>query len=158
MAIDLRDGDDKIQHHAERFKVLREFGNLAVLDRETQLVWMRDAGTIGPREWGTNEAGATGAREVCAGLALGDRGGWRLPSLFELTSLADTSQSDPTLPAGHPFENVVGPYWTATTSARDDSLAWIVAFRATFGPNERPKNLVEFVWCVRGGTPGPDKY
>ena len=90
--------------------------------------------------------------------ALHWRGGWRLPSLFELTSLADTSQSDPTLPAGHPFENVVGPYWTATTSARDDSLAWIVAFRATFGPNERPKNLVEFVWCVRGGTPGPDKY
>src|SRR5262245_52072165 len=97
-AIDLRSWDLNIHSGVFRFVVQRDFGDLAVLDIETQLVWTRDAGFIGQREWSNNAAGQTGAREVCANLLVANRAGWRLPSLHELSSLADTAHEDPTLP------------------------------------------------------------
>jgi Protein of unknown function (DUF1566) len=157
-AEDLRSWDRKIEDGAERFRVLPQFDFGAVLDEETQLVWTRDAAFIGQREWQDNKLGQTGAREVCATLVISDRGGWRLPSLHELSGLADTSQQGLTLSKGHPFQNVQGRYWTATTSARNPVNAWTVAFQSTFGTGEFPKNTPIFVWCVRGGNPGPDKY
>lgn len=158
-AIDLRSWDRKIEDGAQRFRVLPQFDHKAVLDRETQLVWTIDASFIGQREWQDNELGQTGAREVCASLVIGDRGGWRLPSLHELASLADTSQPGLALPMGHPFRIVgAGRFWTATTSARNEANAWTVAFASTFGTQEFPKDTPIFVWCVRGGNPGPDKY
>ena len=157
-AIDLRSWDLNIRNGVFRFVVQRDFGDLAVLDIETQLVWTRDAGFIGQREWSTNAAGQTGAREVCANLLVANKAGWRLPSLHELSSLADVTHEDPTLPLGHPFQNVFGSYWTATTSAKDETKAWAVAFRAFYGANEISKDIPVSVWCVRGGVPGPDKY
>ena len=44
-AVPLESWDDQI-NNPTRFKVLPEFNNEAVLDRETQLVWRRDLGII----------------------------------------------------------------------------------------------------------------
>ncbi len=50
-------------------------------------------------------------------------GDWRLPNSKELFSLVDRSQSDPALPAEHPFTNIqpdVGDlYWSSTSYAYD---------------------------------------
>ena len=71
-----------------------------VLDKETGLIWARDADVLeGDQE-------AADAVLDCRSLDLGDRMGWRIPSIEELSSLIDTSQASPALPAGHPFENV----------------------------------------------------
>ena len=89
----------------------------------------------------------------CNRLTTGDRLGWRLPTLQELASLVDPSAADaPTLPAGHPFENVQTffPYWSATTTASDTSSAWTVNF-SNGGLIGVGKHNGMLVWCVRGG-------
>jgi len=49
---------------------------------------------------------------------------WRLPNINELESLVDCSMHSPALPAGHPFKNVQGGYWSSTTSMFEPDWAW----------------------------------
>lgn len=149
---------DTVVNGPGRFRVLGGFNNAAVLDRETGLVWERspDAGT---RTW-------FGAHRVCVDKAvgIGNRKGWRLPTLQELASLVDPTLNRgdaPALPAGHPFTNVRSDfYWSATTFVEDATDAWGVAFEDGIligpGPRFTGKTLAGFVWCVRGGHRGPD--
>jgi hypothetical protein len=99
-----------------RFVVLSNLNSDAVLDRETALVWARrfvapgdDAGV----NWVT-------ARSACEGLIVGNRGGFRLPSVAELRTLLDFSLPEtqsPRFPAGHPFA-------LALTDASGSRRAW----------------------------------
>src|SRR5262249_35059860 len=97
-----------------RFVVLANMNSDAVLDRETGLVWERnpDGHTNGNQ-----------AKIVCAQRVVGDRQGWRLPTVSELRSLIQPSRAIPALPDGHPFTNVhfsssggidpsIDTYWT----------------------------------------------
>src|SRR5205807_1369275 len=72
-------------------------GGAAVLDRETGLVW--EQSPANSHTW-------QNARYQCTNLTTGGRKGWRLPSVHELASLIDPNQSSPTLPPGHPFQQV----------------------------------------------------
>jgi hypothetical protein len=132
-----------------RFKVLPEFGNQAVLDKETGLVWERTPET--PAPWGQ-------ARINCAALTLGNRQGWRLPSIHELGTLIDPSragipQAGLALPQGHPFTNVNPTFhWTMTIDALHPGGVWILDV-STGGVG----SLVDLFnglpfWCVRGGS------
>jgi len=148
---------------SERFVVLADFNNEAVLDRETGLVWDRSSGDLDNdqdvddhdlREW-------VSARAECTGKTVGGRKGWRLPAVHELASLVDPSVPSPglTLPAGHPFSNAQPSiYWSATTAANNPDVAWFVIF-SSFGQVTGGEKLGRaFAWCVRGGSPGPDRY
>ena len=77
---------------------------------------------------------------------------WRLPNRFELESLLDLEQSDPALPLGHPFTNVVQLiYWSSSTFDSDHNAAWGVHFQqATVHHQLKPTNP-HFVMLVRGG-------
>lgn len=143
-AIPLESWDDQIPLATNRFKVLTEFGGQAVLDRETQLVWERSPQTA-PAKW-------SNARFDCTGKTVGNRKGWRLPSVHELASLVDPSVSPgPTLPPGHPFTNVQSDdYWSATTNAEFPDHAWEVLFGGGV-VTATTKDDGDFVWCVRGG-------
>ena len=60
-----------------------------------------------------------------------DYSDWRLPNRKELTSLIDLGETDPTLPLGHPFDNVhTDPpqimYWSSTTDSAFTNSAWHV--------------------------------
>jgi Protein of unknown function (DUF1566) len=129
---------------ATRFIVLTDWSGQAVLDRETGLVWEQS-----PQ---TTIATWSSARFACTGKTTGGRKGWRLPSVHELASLIDpTTQSNPALPLGHPFTNVLpAGYWSATTDAENPTLAWFVLVYdgTAFRPN---KAITNQVWCVRGG-------
>ncbi|MBC8232956.1 DUF1566 domain-containing protein [bacterium] len=81
----------------ERFVLV--MGGEAVLDKETGLTWAKDANLAGTKTWQT-------AINYCFNLSLGGRKGWRLPTIEELASLVDTSQTDSALPSGHSFLNV----------------------------------------------------
>ncbi len=136
--------DDQI-NTPKRFKVLVEFGGAAVLDGETGLVWEQSpVGGTTVRTWAE-------AKTFCTQRSLGNRKGWRLPTIEELASLVDPNRLDPPLPSGHPFGPLqeVG-YWSATTDAADTSKAWMVDF---FNGNvfSGSKTAGTFVWCVRGG-------
>lgn len=139
----------------KRFAIYSPTGNPAddlVLDQETRLVWYRDAGRIGLKTWWD-------ANNECRELELGNRTGWRLPSVEELSSLIDTSQKNVALPAGHPFVNVqsgstVKGYWTTTIPLNTTTpKAWFVNFLGGSGPKAGNNDIGAqyYVWPVRGG-------
>jgi hypothetical protein len=70
---------------ATRFVTLANWGNQAVLDRETGLVWA--ASPINASSLFIN------AVEECIGGSTGDRGGWRLPTIMELMRVLNSGGS-----------------------------------------------------------------
>jgi hypothetical protein len=127
-------------------------GGAAVLDRETGLVWERSPSST-QLTWNPVNPAFQTALAYCNQRTVGNRWGWRLPTLQELDSLLDpTAVSQPMLPSGHPFTNVgLGPYWTASTDAADTTQAWIVNFGfGNIGPTGK-SGLLARAWCVRGG-------
>lgn len=132
---------------SERFELVLD--DAAVLDKETGLVWEQSPDTT-TRGW-------TSACNYCYGREVGNRKGWRLPTIEELASLVDNDNSNPALPTGHPFDNVQSAdYWSSTTLALDTSYAWSVDF-GNGGVYAYDKSDSYYVWCVRGGH-GHDAY
>ncbi len=134
----------------DRFIVLSSFNGEAVRDTETGLVWEQSPDTTA-RLW-------RGAQFHCNNRTVGNRKGWRLPTIQELASLIDPTvppPPGPTLPPGHPFSNAQSSnYWSATTSAASSSFAWFVSF-SVGGVGTDDKSFESFVvWCVRGGQGG----
>jgi hypothetical protein len=134
---------------ADRFVVLADFNDAAVLDRETGLVWEKIQ-IPDMYDWYT-------ANSHCynRGAGVGKRMGWRLPTVEELTSLMDLSvpYPGPRLTPGHPFLGVQPGYWSATTVAGNTSNAWNVGFLDGSANSDSPKSSTSglFTWCVRGG-------
>lgn len=141
---------DKKLPSASRFTILSAFGDAAVRDDETGLVWEKTLETT--------ELSWSDARAACADKDVGGRKGWRLPSIFELASLMDLSmRTGPTLPLGHPFTNVqLDVYWSATTVAGTPNSAWLVFFDTGKVLNGF-KTITFRAWCVRGGM-NADQY
>ncbi len=76
---------------------------------------------------------------------------WRLPNVKEYESLIDFSQSSPSLPTGHPFQNVqTTSYWSSTSFATNPTNAWYVNMNGG-NVNYTFKSLSNRVWAVRGG-------
>jgi hypothetical protein len=125
---------------AERFQVVLD--GLAVLDRETGLVWDRTPTAIG-LSW-------AGAIDGCLIKTLANRRGWRLATLEELASLVDGAQDNPALPPGHPFGSVNFAFWSATTRAAVTSEAYYLNLQSGAPVTLSKGNNVRF-WCVRGG-------
>ncbi len=126
---------------AQRFPLV--LGGVAVLDRETGLVWEKSPSTS-TFTW-------LNAQFHCNQFTVATRKGWRLPTIQELASLVDSSQVSPALPGGHPLTNVQSSfYWSATTFAGGASSAWVAGLGSgSVGANVKSGAL--FVWCVRGG-------
>lgn len=141
---------DKKLPSASRFTILNAFGDAAVRDDETGLVWEKTLETT--------ELSWTAARVACADKDVGGRRGWRLPSVIELASLVDPSiRTGPTLPLGHPFTNVeMDAYWSATTIAGNPNSGWLVFFD-TGKVLSGFKTITFHFWCVRGGM-NADQY
>jgi hypothetical protein len=146
-AVDLRDWGRKLPA-SERFAVLAQFNNQAVLDKETQLVWERTPDT-NYRNWLT-------ADYNCARRSTGGRLGWRLPTRYEFMTLLDPAVTDGThLPAGHPFNGIqtYAAYWTSTPSPYPDDADRVVSVAiGDMDWHVLSKDSSVFVrqWCVRG--------
>jgi hypothetical protein len=114
--------------NSSRFKCV--MGGEAVLDKQTGLTWARNADLAnGPKPWQE-------AVEFCKNLEIGNRKGWRLPTKGEFITILDTSQSNPVLPDGHPFNNLkksrqttsgFNDYWTGTNSEDNSDKAYNIA-------------------------------
>lgn len=125
--------------------MLSHFDGDAVLDRETQLVWVR-----APRNQLRTFLGAFNS---CYATEIGGRLGWRLPTMPELTSLLDRNQAYPPLPLGHPFDvsGLSRDVWTASTLPGTDQAFTQDMINDGYLGNF-PKNTALNYWCVRGGT------
>jgi hypothetical protein len=130
---------------ADRFQLV--MGGAAVLDRETGLVWEKSPST-------STFSWLAALFHCYADLEVGGRRGWRPPTIEELASLVDPTQSDPALPTGHPFTPASAltnqTYWSATTNHGLAGEALFVFLGAGHVGSFFKSNTV-FVWCVRGG-------
>jgi hypothetical protein len=134
---------DQSHHGNGRFTVLAAFGQAAVRDNNTGLVWEKapDATTW---VW-------TFAVYNCANRNVGGTFGWRLPSVIELKSIQDPSLPAPGVPTTVFTGVQLNIYWTATTFAYDPTAAWTVDFEFTNQLPVADKAKGSFpVWCVRG--------
>src|ERR1700737_1483516 len=110
---------DQTLPSSTRFIVLSNMNSDAVLDRETGLVWEKSPDAT-PGNW-------YDAQLTCMDKTVGNRDGWRLPTVQEVKSLVDRTRPTPALPAGNPFPGVQSDgYWSATTRADDAARAWDV--------------------------------
>lgn len=103
----------KYDNGKRRFKVLRRFSEEAVLDRETYLIWQKQAGATTMDFFAANKH--------CNELELGGRRGWHLPTIVDIQSLllpngAENKAEGVLLPAEHPFMGLKGGvrYWTTS--------------------------------------------
>jgi len=126
---------------SERFELV--LGGAGVLDKETGLVWEQSPSTA-TYTWPS-------AMNICYSLTKGNRKGWHLPTVAQLSSLIDTTLSDPAIPTGHPFSNVqVNAYWSATTS-NIATAAWTIHFLNGSMAGYDKAGYSFHGWCVRGG-------
>jgi len=145
-AQNLKSWDNQIDG-SSRWKILSDFDDAAVLDKETGLVWQK---VISPLT-----VSFRGAVLACTELSVASRRGWRLPTAEELSSLMDVSQTNPPVAAGSPFENLVADvntaYWTTTASPglQGFRIGWTFADVGTVV--EAPETTAIRAWCVRGG-------
>jgi hypothetical protein len=136
---------------ADRFQLV--LGSVAVLDRETGLVWERTPSIIAEASWA---AGVVN----CSTQSPTTRYGWRMPTIEELATLLDPPGT-PALPVGHPFSIGSDPanygFWSASPNAFLLTEMLGVSFNGGFVFSKPKSTGVARRWCVRGGqTPqGP---
>jgi hypothetical protein len=134
--------------------------NEGVLDLETGLVWAREANAAA----GSDEFSWIEAYSKCVGYRGGGRTGWRLPTISELMSLLDQTQTNPnaSLPLGHPFLEVLDgshTFWTATEDKDNpatnayvvDFLGVQAGFSGVFGSYVKDSSQLG-AWCMRGAN------
>ena len=127
---------------AQRFTIVMD--GEAVLDKETGLVWEKSPDAT-KRIWHF-------AADDCYKKTVGGRKGWRLPTVEELASLIDTTQSNPTLPSGHPFQNVQSDYyWSSTAYVFDPNYAYNVSLANGTVVAGVKLSAMFYMWAVRGG-------
>lgn len=120
--------------------------NDVVLDKETGLVWARDARGMNPN---FRVLYSTALLNV---YSLTFKGGWRLPTIHELLSLLDSGDI-----LGSPFINAddMGDgWWSSTTYELDNDQVWIMTL---VDPLQEAKHVLKtsgprFAWYVRGGN------
>ena len=135
--------------NSSRFKCV--MGGEAVLDKQTGLTWARNLNIAdGPKPWQE-------AVKFCQDLEIGNRKGWRLPTKEELIIIMDTSQSEPALPDGHPFENysrlgsALSTFWTGTTYEGNSNSAYSIYLH--YGRFNDDLKLFDLrIWPVLGGN------
>ena len=120
---------------------IRDESKEIVIDTTTNLMWQDDSNASSLQ---TNWSDAIA---YCENLTLGGYDDWYLPNFNELFMLADRSIYDPAL--SPVFKNVSSSvYWSATTSANDNSYAWAVGFSSGYD-NDDDKTNSYYVRCVR---------
>ena len=129
---------NKIRQKIKELEALLEEPQNAYLDTKTGLMWQGE--TQEEMTWDD-------AMEYAEDLSEGGYDDWRLPTIEELTTLIDYTQ---TLPATNIPNIRSSYYWSSTTSASSTSNAWGVYFY--YGNvNGYVKSDSLYVRCVRSG-------
>lgn len=108
-------------------------GNGTITDNLTKLIWLKDGSCSGSTLlWQaalTWVANFNGGSTACADYGAGTHADWRVPNIRELFSLLDFGNTNPPLPAGHPFVNFQSNwYHTSTSNLVDPTGSFAVRF------------------------------
>ncbi len=132
--------------NGDNCQILSEDARWAVLDCGFRdQVFDKDSGVTWEQHPISLEMAWQEAVDYCP--TLGD--GWVLPEVEILETLVDSSNFAPTLPTGHPFDNVHSShYWSSTINTSFIDSAWMVDFN-TGAVSSSSMALGRHVWCVR---------
>ncbi len=105
-------------------------GDGTITDELTGLLWLEAANCFGAMNWADALAAAAALADGQCGLTDGSTPGqWRVPNIKELVSLLDLSQTDPPLPASHPFVGVTTSFYgTSSTVVSAPEYYWALIF------------------------------
>ncbi|MCX5902809.1 MAG: DUF1566 domain-containing protein [Proteobacteria bacterium] len=119
-------------------------GNGVVKDNVTGFEWQQ-ATAPGTYTWQQ-------ASDYCAGLNLGGKDDWRLPTIKELSTLVDSSipYPGPTINTSYFPDTVASDYWSSTANVYGTGLAWYACFDDGTVANFN-KYSNGYVRAVRGG-------
>ena len=120
-------------------------GTVTVTDTSSSLIWQQ---ATAPNTYNWDQAIA-----YCSGLSLAGYTDWRLPTLDELKTLVDSTQTPPKI--NHTFfpDTRWDVYWSSTTYADSANSAWGVYF--FYGKDITcNKSTSYYVRAVRGGQTG----
>ncbi len=134
-------------------------GNGTIIDNLTGLIWLKDASALGIDSWSNAINDCNNLSEGQAGLSDGSiAGDWRLPNIYELSSLMTYGATSPALPANHPFLNVqLGDHWTSTTYAGDTTRAFHIS--TVNGDSDTTAKISSiYTWAVRGSSSSRNKF
>lgn len=137
----------------------RDLGDGTVADRETGLVWLRQADALGTNTW-------EGAIEACAGLKAGGTeelqgrsraGTWRLPAAHEILTLTDRGLIGSPISTNHPFSGLKTQrqatfFWTSSEGYYDTGTAFRVEVKGNGGVAISGKREFGRVWPVKGAA------
>ena len=149
-AADLRSWDQKVAPN-NRFVVLSKFNNEAVLDTETQLVWMREPTG---NENGIYHGAYFFSYNQCLIATDGGRRGWRLPGIHELLSLI----GDGGVVQAGVFKNIDTFLWTGTAGFGHIGSSYRMVANLTNGlAGQEDENTYGMMatLCVRGHSSQP---
>ena len=101
-------------------------GDQTVTDNQTGLTWAKNANLAGaPMDWDTAFVYVASLNSANGGAGTFGHNDWRQPTASELMSLVDPAKSMPSLPAGHPFINVVSDeYWSSSSGTSSYQYAY----------------------------------
>jgi hypothetical protein len=123
-------------------QVYEASGQGVVRDRVTGLSWQ---GVMSSKSYTVREG-----NEYCAGLTLDGQHDWRLPSMIELVSIADTSRADVALDPAVFGTTPPELFWSSQTDVGNSGLGWYLSFKT--GGVYIGNDVQRFarVRCVRG--------
>lgn len=109
-------------------------------DLGTNLVWQRQASA--------DSVAFQAAIERCAALDAGAGGGWRVPTLTELSTIVSDDRRDPAIDVAIFPGATSDPFWTSSVFSDSPSRAWYVWFDRGSGLYDR-QSTTRRVRCVR---------
>ena len=116
-------------------------GNGTVYDTKSKLTWQRTVSST-TYTWAD-------AKTYCAGVGASLGGtGWRLPTLKELQTIVDYSQSNPSIDSTAFPSTPAAWFWSSSPLAGSSSDAWVVAFNAGYAYYDVVSDTND-VLCVR---------
>jgi len=129
---------ENIRQQIKELEALLEEPQKSYIDTKTGLMWQAES---------QDKMTWHDAMEYAEDLSEGGYDDWRLPTIEELTTLIDYTQ---TLPATNIPNIRSSTYWSSTTYASSTSSAWYVYFRSG-SVGYGSKSYSYYVRCVRSG-------
>jgi Protein of unknown function (DUF1566) len=93
----------------------------------------------------------TGPAEIRSGSAPVSSTAWRLPTVYELSSITDRNRSNPTIDTVTFPNTPASWHWTSTFDTTNPSYIWIISFYNGYASNIGPYNK-GYVRLVRGAA------
>ncbi len=133
--------DANYQGLKQNFQKKEINGDEVVEDLNTELTWQKSDDGM-KRNWQE-------AKDYCENLHLAGYDNWRLPTIFELSTIITYDKYHPTIDT-NAFESKSEIYWSSTSITYNYATAWSIYFEDG-NDNWNSKSNTYYVRCVRSG-------